>query len=73
MMAAPNIRLERKLREGGMGAVWIAEHLSLKTRVAVKFMLLEQSKSQEAKTRFSRGRGCARSSHRTSSRCSTTA
>src|SRR4051812_5221431 len=54
VMAAPNIRLEKILREGGMGSVWVAEHLSLKTRVAVKFMLLEQSKSEEATTRFSR-------------------
>ncbi len=54
MMAAPNIRLERVLREGGMGSVWVAEHLGLKTRVAVKFMLLQQSKSEEATTRFSR-------------------
>ena len=53
-MAAPNIRLERVLRQGGMGSVWVAEHLSLKTKVAVKFMLLQQSKSEEASTRFSR-------------------
>jgi serine/threonine protein kinase len=54
MMAAPNIRLERVLRQGGMGSVWVADHLSLKTKVAVKFMLLQQSKSEEASTRFSR-------------------
>ena len=54
MMAAPNIRLVRKLRDGGMGSVWIGEHQALKTSVAVKFMLLEVGKKKDASSRFSR-------------------
>ena len=39
----PNVRLVSQLDEGGMGAVWIAEHLALEVRVAVKFILAELS------------------------------
>jgi serine/threonine-protein kinase len=35
---APNLRLVRQLASGGMGSVWIAEHASLRTEVAVKFL-----------------------------------
>ena len=31
------IRLLRRLGAGGMGSVWVAEHLSLRTHVVVKF------------------------------------
>ncbi len=34
----PNVRLEAHLAKGAMGAVWIAEHLTLNTKVAVKFI-----------------------------------
>lgn len=33
-----NVRLARPLGEGGMGAVWAADHLGLDTEVAVKFI-----------------------------------
>src|SRR5690606_7201408 len=36
-----NVRLVAVLGEGGMGSVWVADHLSLKTRVAVKFLSAE--------------------------------
>jgi len=35
---AGKYRLERLLREGGMGSVWVATHLALGTPVAIKFM-----------------------------------
>ena len=50
----PNIRLVRSLGEGGMGSVWLAEHLSLRTNVVVKFMSAELANSTEAVERFSR-------------------
>jgi serine/threonine-protein kinase len=34
----PNVRLGRLLAKGGMGSVWVADHLRLKTQVAVKLM-----------------------------------
>ena len=51
----PNVRLVSQLDEGGMGAVWIAEHLALEIRVAVKFILPELSKdSPDVVARFER-------------------
>jgi serine/threonine protein kinase len=38
MMVNANVRLVEELGRGGMGSVWIADHLSLETRVAVKFI-----------------------------------
>jgi len=37
-MVTPSVRLAQPLDEGGMGRVWIADHLTLTTRVAVKFI-----------------------------------
>jgi serine/threonine-protein kinase len=37
-LVTPNVKLLRQLREGGMGSVWVAEHLTLRTQVAVKFI-----------------------------------
>ncbi|MBW2456163.1 MAG: SUMF1/EgtB/PvdO family nonheme iron enzyme, partial [Deltaproteobacteria bacterium] len=44
----PNVRLVRLIGEGGMGSVWVADHLTLDTQVAVKFIasrILEESPS----------------------------
>ena len=38
VVIAQKYRLERLLKRGGMGAVWIATHLGLETTVAIKFM-----------------------------------
>ena len=54
MMVTSNVRLLRPLGEGGMGSVWVAEHLSLRTNVVVKFMAADLAKSAEALARFSR-------------------
>jgi serine/threonine-protein kinase len=40
-------RLERKLAEGGMGAVWVGRHLELDVLVAVKLLTDTQSESRE--------------------------
>jgi eukaryotic-like serine/threonine-protein kinase len=34
----PNVRLEKLIAHGAMGDVWLAEHLTLATKVAVKFI-----------------------------------
>jgi serine/threonine-protein kinase len=46
--------LIRKLAEGGMGSIWVAEHQTLKRRVAVKFLTRERHDAPEATERFSR-------------------
>jgi eukaryotic-like serine/threonine-protein kinase len=38
MMVNANVRLVELLGEGGMGSVWLADHLGLEARVAVKFI-----------------------------------
>jgi serine/threonine-protein kinase len=54
LMVTGNVRLVRPLGEGGMGSVWVAEHLSLRTNVVVKFMAKDLVNSPEATARFSR-------------------
>lgn len=39
MLVSERVRLTRPLQSGGMGSVWVAEHLTLKSEVAVKFVL----------------------------------
>ena len=52
MMVTPSVRLVRPLGEGGMGHVWVAEHLALRTQVVVKFIATELQSSREAMERF---------------------
>src|SRR5215211_287498 len=37
-LVSKHVKLVRMLKRGGMGSVWIADHLALQTQVAVKFM-----------------------------------
>ncbi len=53
-MVAGKYRVERILGEGGMGVVVAAEHLSLRQRVAVKFLRPESLARAEAVERFVR-------------------
>ena len=48
------VRLLRRLAEGGMGRVWIAEHLGLRTEVVVKVMAREMVARPDGTTRFAR-------------------
>jgi eukaryotic-like serine/threonine-protein kinase len=50
----PSVRLLRPLGEGGMGSVWVAEHLTLRTEVVVKFMSSDLARDPSNIGRFSR-------------------
>jgi serine/threonine-protein kinase len=54
MEVTPSVRLVRPIGEGGMGAVWLADHSGLSTQVVVKFMLGGLDSSASARTRFKR-------------------
>ena len=54
MMVTPSVKLVRPLGEGGMGSVWVADHLALHTQVVVKFIADALKDSKEAVDRFSR-------------------
>jgi serine/threonine-protein kinase len=51
-LVADKYRLTRLLGRGGMGAVWEGVHITLGTRVAVKFIDSEVSESGEFRRRF---------------------
>jgi len=48
-MVTPKVRLTRQLGKGAMGSVWVAEHLLLKSQVAVKFVQSDQDASKVAR------------------------
>jgi serine/threonine-protein kinase len=50
----PQLRLVRMFGEGGMGCVWVAEHLTLRTHVAVKFVSAALARDGATVARFSR-------------------
>ncbi len=63
---ANRFRLIRELGRGGMGSVWLAEHVSLETLCAVKLIDREAKNTPEARQRFHREAKAAaqlRSSH----------
>ncbi len=51
---AQSIRLSRPLGAGGMGSVWLADHLALETEVVVKFMHQALGEDPTSRERFSR-------------------
>jgi serine/threonine-protein kinase len=46
------VRILSPLGEGGMGSVWLGEHLTLETRVAVKFIAERLAQDSAARERF---------------------
>ncbi len=55
-MVTTNVRLVRHLGQGGMGSVWVGEHIALETQVAVKFIsaLVQQMGAPGVLDRFKR-------------------
>jgi serine/threonine protein kinase len=53
-VVAGRYRLEKPLARGGMGAVWVARHRQLDSRVAIKFMDPTLASSSAARARFER-------------------
>jgi eukaryotic-like serine/threonine-protein kinase len=53
-LLTPSIRLVRPLARGGMGSVWLAEHLTLQTQIAVKLCLSEGPLPGHVAERFRR-------------------
>jgi serine/threonine-protein kinase len=51
---ANSIKLVRPLGEGGMGAVWLADHQALETQVVVKFMHQALGSDPASRERFQR-------------------
>ena len=62
----PTLRLVRQLGAGGMGAVWLAHHDSLRTEVCVKVIADRALKDEQAVSRFNdeaQAAACIRSPH----------
>jgi serine/threonine-protein kinase len=53
-MVTPTVRLLSELGAGGMGRVWLADHMSLNARVVVKFLSPELAANPDARDRFAR-------------------
>lgn len=55
LMVTPRVRLSAPLGQGGMGRVWVGEHLTLRKQVAVKFVDLDKiGRDPSIVTRFLR-------------------
>jgi eukaryotic-like serine/threonine-protein kinase len=60
-IVAGKYRVERRIGSGGMSVVFAAQHTTLRQRVAIKFLSLEQCESSTAVARFlHEGRAAAR-------------
>lgn len=53
-LVSKHVKLVRMLKRGGMGSVWIADHIALQTQVAVKFMSGGSADDPAMVTRFAR-------------------
>jgi len=53
-LISPSLRLVEPLGAGGMGMVWIADHLTLETQVVVKFISHEHATDATVAARFRR-------------------
>jgi serine/threonine protein kinase len=51
-IVASRFQLVRELGRGGMGSVWLADHLTLQLRCAVKFMSSDSQRDPNFRTRF---------------------
>ena len=54
LLIAQNVQLVRLLGQGGMGSIWVADHLTLHVQVAVKFISAALAQDPEAVGRFTR-------------------
>ena len=54
MLVGSNVHLEHQLGSGGQGSIWLATHLGLQIRVAVKFLAADLVGQTEARARFER-------------------
>ena len=57
----PTLKLVSRIGAGGMGSVWVAEHQSLETRVAVKFIAHYLAGNAQSAARFKREAAAAAS------------
>ena len=51
-LISERLRLANKIAEGGMGSIWVADHLTLRRRVALKFLAPSLARNPEAAQRF---------------------
>ena len=51
-LVTPTLKLTRLLGKGGMGSVWLADHLTLGSQVAIKFMSIANLDDQTLLQRF---------------------
>ncbi len=54
LVIADRFRLAKPLGQGGMGAVWLADHITLQVPCAVKFMRPEVAENASLRARFER-------------------